>query len=76
MKAIPYTAKSGIRQFRPSLAEDEMLEEGGFCLACGLEACGVEPDARKYRCEACGARKVYGLEELALMGLILIDGDQ
>ena len=38
----------------------------GFCLACGAEAYGVEPDARKYRCETCGKRAVYGAEELML----------
>jgi hypothetical protein len=40
----------------------------GFCLACGAEADCVEPDARGYECESCGARKVYGAEELVMMG--------
>ena len=40
----------------------------GFCLACGAEASGVEPDARRYRCESCGEPKVYGAEELLMMG--------
>ena len=47
----------------------EAAEEGegaGFCLACGAEAYGVEPDARGYECESCGAKKVYGAEELLL----------
>jgi len=39
----------------------------GICLACGEEADGVEPDARAYKCEYCGARKVYGAEEICLM---------
>lgn len=39
----------------------------GFCAACGEEAFNVEPDARRYRCESCGARAVYGAEELVLM---------
>jgi hypothetical protein len=39
----------------------------GFCTACGAEAYGVEPDARKYQCESCGAPAVYGAEELLLM---------
>lgn len=43
-------------------------DEGlGFCLACGAEAYGVEPDARKYTCEACGKPRVYGAEELLIM---------
>jgi predicted RNA-binding Zn-ribbon protein involved in translation (DUF1610 family) len=42
------------------------LDNPGFCLACGLEAHGVEPDARKYACESCGERQVYGAEELLI----------
>jgi hypothetical protein len=38
----------------------------GFCLACGTEAFGVEPDARRYECESCGEPKVYGAEEILL----------
>jgi len=40
----------------------------GFCVACGKEAEGCEPDARKYKCECCGVRAVYGAEELMLGG--------
>jgi len=39
----------------------------GICLACGEEAFGVEPDARKYKCESCGEHRVYGAEELLMM---------
>jgi hypothetical protein len=39
----------------------------GFCMGCGAEAHGVEPDARKYECEVCKELKVYGAEELVLM---------
>jgi hypothetical protein len=42
------------------------LDNPGFCLACGNEAEGVEPDARRYRCEACHASQVYGAEEILL----------
>ena len=49
----------------------EALESGsdtsGFCLACGAETDGVEPDARKYKCDSCGQLKVYGAEEIVLM---------
>jgi hypothetical protein len=38
----------------------------GFCLACGADADGVEPDARRYTRECCGAHQVYGVEELLL----------
>ena len=40
----------------------------GFCVACGEEADGCEPDARRYECESCGERAVYGAEELMLGG--------
>ena len=43
---------------------------GGFCIECRDEAYGVEPDARRYRCESCGAPAVYGVEELLIRGLI------
>ncbi len=42
------------------------LDNPGFCLACGAEAEGVEPDARRYICEECGAPRVYGAEELLM----------
>ena len=43
------------------------LDNPGFCLICGAEAEGCEPDARKYECEACGEKQVYGAEELLMM---------
>ena len=45
-------------------------DNGGFCLSCGDDAFGVEPDARKYVCESCGKREVYGAEEIIIMGLV------
>ena len=30
------------------------LDNPGFCLACGAEADGCEPDAEQYPCESCG----------------------
>jgi DNA-directed RNA polymerase subunit RPC12/RpoP len=47
-----------------------MEDMGGFCIACGAESGQVEPDARRYVCEACGERKVYGAEELLVLGLV------
>ncbi len=40
------------------------LDNPGFCLACGLEHGGCEPDAREYECEACGEPTVYGADEI------------
>jgi hypothetical protein len=42
------------------------LDNPGFCIKCGADAEGVEPDARRYVCEACGERGVFGAEELFL----------
>lgn len=42
----------------------------GFCVKCGAEAYGVEPDAHGYECEQCGEPGVYGAEELLLMGAV------
>jgi len=43
---------------------------GGFCVECGDEAYGIEPDARRYECESCEAPAVYGIEELLMMGAV------
>jgi hypothetical protein len=39
----------------------------GFCIICGADADGIEPDAEKYDCEACEEPGVYGAEQLLLM---------
>lgn len=61
-------------KLHPSITEERVaaavqrqmteLDNPGFCIACGSEADGCEPDAREYECETCGKRKVYGAEEL------------
>jgi len=48
-------------------ANDEM---NGFCLACGFEQGGCEPDARRYKCEACGEKQVFGPHEILFMGMV------
>lgn len=42
------------------------LDDPGFCLACGLEHGGIDPDARRMKCEACGEKQVYGIFELLM----------
>ena len=42
------------------------LDNPGFCIHCGDEHGGIEPDACRYRCEACGDDGVYGADELLL----------
>jgi len=39
-------------------------EYAGFCMVCGAEHDGIEPDARNYECEECGSLEVFGAEEL------------
>ena len=52
-------------------AEDEMFGMGnlGYCLECGYEQDGCEPDAREYECESCGKLAVMGAAEIILGGL-------
>ena len=63
-------------KIHPSITEDRIIEacerrmtsldNPGFCLACGLEQDGCEPDMRNGTCEFCGENKVYGAEELLI----------
>ena len=59
MKYIPYDAVVA------AIEEDDNI---GFCLGCGEEAYGVEPDAEKDTCDNCGRPQVYGAEQIMLMG--------
>lgn len=49
-------------------AQREMFgtDNPGFCVACGHEQEGCEPDACNYECEACGAMEVFGAQELLM----------
>jgi Zn finger protein HypA/HybF involved in hydrogenase expression len=76
-----YQSKGGDTLYRPNMTQreaeklmvsDEML---GWCLGCGSEQEPVEPDAERYRCESCGAMKVYGIEQLVLRGIARVDGE-
>jgi hypothetical protein len=56
----------------------EDLHEGvnGICLSCGeVQYGGVEPDARGYPCDGCGAAEVHGLEEALLMDRVAVGGE-
>jgi hypothetical protein len=44
----------------------------GFCVACGCSSYGVEPDAERYRCDYCSELKVYGAEQLLIMGRLRV----
>ena len=67
-----YITRNGAKQWKPSIEYVMLLSEAykGFCVGCGKVQSSVEPDARKYTCESCNAPKVYGAEELVIMGLV------
>ena len=58
------------RVFEAVEAQHTSLDNPGFCIKCGADAEGCEPDAQRYKCEECGARAVYGAEEI-LMRMVL-----
>lgn len=65
--------KSGkIVGFKVSAAEYAELDSSGLCLGCGDEVHGLEPDARGVICRRCHEPKVYGAEELVLMGRLVL----
>jgi hypothetical protein len=70
--AIKYgkTGKIVAKTFTMARLEAGMSDQCGFCLACGYEQGGCEPDARKYECERCTHKLVFGSEEIALMGYV------
>ena len=61
---MPDTSKLDLAEVMAAVEEDDNT---GFCLACGEQAFGVEPDARNYECDSCGAEQVYGAEEILMM---------
>ena len=66
-----YITMSGKTRYLPS--ESDLLIaielDNGFCLSCGAENEGIEPDSSKYTCECCNKPMVYGAEQLLLMNL-------
>lgn len=64
-------------KLHPSITEQRIIEavqrhhssldNPGFCIECGADAEGCEPDAERYECESCGKRAVYGAEQLLLI---------
>lgn len=78
MTSQPYRAKNGKTGRLPVFVDTQEFmsysDNGeGWCLSCGELACGVEPDARRYECEFCGEKAVYGFEELLVRNLVRFD---
>ena len=71
-----YSKKNLDRIIGVTVTTDEAYDDmNGFCLHCGAEASGVEPDAREYTCEVCNKNAVYGIQELGIMGRLRIEDE-
>lgn len=72
----PLTSFTVVTKLKLTLEEITKADDScsGFCIECHEEQCGVEPDARKYLCESCGCRTVYGAAQLVLENLVEITG--
>jgi len=44
----------------------------GFCIVCGADRYGCEPDAENYHCDDCGSKAVMGAEQALLLGHLTI----
>ena len=60
------TPLSEIIETALALLEEDCDTIEGVCTKCGEVQHGVEPDARGYRCEGCGAHAVMGATEVLL----------
>lgn len=76
MEIKTYKTAKGIekKKFVVTQEEYESLSESyqGICLECGEVRDNCEPDAEKYECESCGELKVYGAEQMLIMGRLEI----
>ena len=64
-------------EFHPSITPERVMEaledhelsldNPGFCISCGDDAEGYEPDAEYCECENCGLPSVFGAMQLALI---------
>lgn len=56
--------------FTVEVIKEAIENQQGFCISCGAVHDCIEPDARGYKCDECGAEKVFGAEEIILMGRV------
>lgn len=68
----PKVHKSLTEEIVVDACEREMfgMDNPGFCISCGFEQGGCEPDAIGYECESCGRERVYGAAEILLRGWV------
>lgn len=64
--------KSGRTGFSFTVDELKEMDDNmqGACRHCGEIHDGVEPDATRYDCDACGDPAVYGAAEFAMRGWV------
>jgi hypothetical protein len=78
VKEMRGTKTGKVYKFQSDITLMSAVEEdsnSGFCIFCGDEHYGIEPDAKAYKCESCQhAKGVYGAEQLIVMGLYYSDG--
>lgn len=66
------------RETMVTATQEELMDgTNGGCLGCGeIQYGGVEPDARKYECGKCEENQVYGLEQLLIMGRLILSSEE
>jgi hypothetical protein len=72
--AVPVKVKP--KRFPLEIIQSHMDSYDGYCVNCQeftADGC-TEPDARKYPCELCGEKAVYGAEEAVIRGFITVSG--
>ena len=57
------------RLFDAIIRRDTALDNPGFCIKCGAENDGCEPDAEGYDCDVCGAEGTVSAPEMLLLGI-------
>jgi len=68
------TKKRYVFQSESDLMDHLMADDSvGFCIRCGHEHHGIEPDVDNAKCKECGNNGVFGVEELLVRGLHHLD---
>ena len=62
--------KTRLRSIGPEQYIQLVVDMAGLCTACGHEQSGCEPDAERYKCEACGEGEVYGPHWYLMSGAV------